>query len=51
MIFQMEKNATALFEEASIEQSKHEGMVERGAVEAEYDDMRSRCEIAQSEEF
>ena len=47
----MEKNATAHYEVASIPPSRQEGMVEPGAVEAEFDELVSRREITQSEEF
>ena len=47
----MEKNATAHFEVASIPPSRHSGLIEPGAVEAEYQELTSQLEACQSEEF
>ena len=40
----MEKNATAHFEVASIPPSRHSGLIEPGAVEAEYQELTSQLE-------
>lgn len=51
MELQMEKNQTAHFEVASIPPSRHEGLIEAGGVEAEFQELTSQLEAAQSEEF
>ena len=49
MMVAMQKNDTAHFEIASVPPSRYDDQLENGVVEAEYQEMTSKQEIAQSE--
>ena len=51
MELQMEKNATAHYEVASIPPSRYDDQMENGVVEAEFQELASQVEVCQSEEY